>query len=84
MKEKRIDQLKTSKEQAEQKLEHIKVGLREIFYCLIKADRGGVLSDTIWVKDITTLWDYMANLLELYGDQNEIEKQIIDEVENDK
>lgn len=65
----------------EQKLERIKIGLKEIFYCLIKANRGGIISDTIWVNNITTLWDYMANLLELQGDQNEIEKQIIDEVE---
>lgn len=46
-----------------------------IFDCLIKANRD-VIVDTLWVDNITTLWDYIAQTLGIEGDQNQIEEQV--------
>ena len=62
--------------------------ITKIFACLIKANRTNKIVDTLWVNNITTLWDYIAQTLEIEGDQVHIEEQILQkisecEVEND-
>ena len=60
--------------------------ITKIFACLIKANRTNKIVDTLWVDNITTLWDYIAQTLGIEGDQVQIEEQIlqkISEVEND-
>lgn len=47
-----------------------------IFTCLIRANRANKIGDTLWVDKITTLWDYIAQTLEIEGDQNQIEEQV--------
>ena len=74
------DQLKTENEKLIRKI-------TEIFACLIKANRSGIITDTLWVDKITTLWDYIDQTLRIEGDQVQIGKQIlqkISEVENAK
>ena len=63
--------------------------ITKIFACLIKANRTNKIVDTIWVDNITTLWDYIAQTLEIEGDQVQIEEQILQkisecEVNNDR
>ena len=47
-----------------------------IFDCLIKANRANMIDTTLWVDEITTLWDYIAQTLGIEGDQNQIEEQV--------
>ena len=77
-----------TKDYAELKAENEELIRRitKIFACLIKANRTNKIVDTLWVDNITTLWDYIALTLGAEGDQVQIEKQIlqkISEVEND-
>ena len=65
-----LDQLKAENEKLIRKI-------TEIFACLIKANRTNKIVDTIWVDNITTLWDYIALTLGIEGDQVQIEKQIL-------
>ena len=63
--------------------------ITKIFACLIKANRTNKIVDTIWVDNITTLWDYIALTLGVEGDQVQIEEQILQkisecEVENER
>lgn len=67
---KQLDNLKAENEE-------LKRNITEIFACLIKANRSGIITDTIWVGTITTLWDYIAQTLGIEGDQIQIEKQIL-------
>ena len=77
-----------TKDSAELKVENEALIRRitKIFACLIKANRTNKIVDTLWVDNITTLWDYIALTLGIEGDQVQIEEQIlqkISEVEND-
>ena len=77
-----------TKDYAELKAENEELIRRitKIFACLIKANRTNKIVDTLWVDNITTLWDYIALTLGIEGDQVQIEEQIlqkISEVEND-
>ena len=63
----------------EQKCEELKRIITKIFACLIKANRTNKIVDTLWVDDITTLWDYIALTLGIEGDQTQIEEQILQE-----
>ena len=63
--------------------------ITKIFACLIKANRTNKIVDTLWVDNITTLWDYIAQTLGIEGDQVQIEEQILQkisecEVENER
>lgn len=74
-----LEQLKTENEELIRRM-------TKIFACLIKANRTNKIVDTLWVDNITTLWDYIALTLGIEGDQVQIEEQIlqkISEVEND-
>ena len=76
-----LEQLKTENEELIRRI-------TKIFACLIKANRTNKIVDTIWVDNITTLWDYIALTLGIEGDQVQIEEQILQkisecEVEND-
>ena len=77
-----------TKDYAELKAENEELIRRitKIFACLIKANRTNKIVDTLWVDNITTLWDYIAQTLGIEGDQVQIEEQIlqkISEVKND-
>ena len=61
----------------EQECEELRRSITKIFACLIKANRGGKIIDTLWVDGITTLWDYIALTLGIEGDQTQIEEQIL-------
>ena len=67
-----LDQLKAENEE-------LKRIITKIFACLIKANRTNKIVDTLWVDDITTLWDYIALTLGIEGDQTQIEEQILQE-----
>lgn len=71
--EKTIDNLVTENEELKRKI-------TEIFACLIKANRSGIITDTLWVGTITTLWDYITQTLGIEGDQTQIEKQILQKI----
>ena len=76
-----LDQLKAENEELIRRI-------TKIFACLIKANRTNKIVDTLWVDNITTLWDYVAQTLGIEGDQVQIEEQILQkisecEVEND-
>ena len=60
-----------------QECEELKRSITKIFACLIKANRTNKIVDTLWVDDITTLWDYIALTLGIKGDQTQIEEQIL-------
>ena len=62
-------------------LERYKQAIEEIFFCLIKENRKGTIKDTIWLNNYLTLWDYIAQILDIQGDQNEVENQIIQKCE---
>ena len=62
-------------------LERYKQAIEEIFFCLIKENRKGTIRDTIWLNNYITLWDYIAQILDIQGDQNEVENQIIQKCE---
>ena len=63
----------------EQECEELRRSITKIFACLIKANRIGKIVDTLWVNDIITLWDYIAQTLGIEGDQTQIEEQILQE-----
>ena len=70
----------------EQECEELIRRITKIFACLIKANRTNKIVDTLWVDNITTLWDYIAQTLGIEVDPVQIEEQIlqkISEVEND-
>ena len=71
-----------TKDYAELKAENEELIRRitKIFACLIKANRTNKIVDTLWVDDITTLWDYIALILGIEGDQTQIEKQILQKI----
>ena len=64
----------------EQECEELRRSITKIFACLIKANRTNKIVDTLWVNDITTLWDYIALTLGIEGDQTQIEKQILQKI----
>ena len=68
-----LDQLKAENEE-------LRRSITKIFACLIKANRGGKIIDTLWVDDIMTLWDYIALTLGIEGDQTQIEEQILQKI----
>ena len=64
----------------EQECEELKGSITKIFACLIKANRTNKIVDTLWVDNITTLWDYIALTLGIEGDQTQIEEQILQKI----
>ena len=64
----------------EQECEELKGSIIKIFACLIKANRTNKIVDTLWVDNITTLWDYIAQTLGIEGDQVQIEEQILQKI----
>ena len=70
---KELNQLKAENEKLIRKI-------TEIFACLIKANRSGIITDTIWVGAMTTLWDDIAQTLGIEGDQVQIEEQILQKI----
>lgn len=69
----RLDQLKAENEGLKRKI-------IKIFACLIKANRANKILDTLWIDNITTLWDYIALALGIEGDQTQIEEQILQKI----
>ena len=71
-----------TKDYAELKAENDELIRRiiKIFACLIKANRTNKVVDTLWVDNITTLWDYIAQTLGIEGDQVQIEEQILQKI----
>ena len=71
-----------TKDYAELKAENEELIRRitKIFACLIKANRTNKIVDTLWVDNITTLWDYISQTLEIEGDQVHIEEQILQKI----
>ena len=63
----------------EQECEELRRSITKIFACLIKANRTNKIVDTLWVDNITTLWDYIAQILGIEGDQVQVEEQILQE-----
>ena len=68
-----LDQLKAKNEELIRRI-------TKIFACLIKANRTNKIVDTLWVDNITTLWDYIAQTLGIEGDQVQIEEQILQKI----
>ena len=60
--------------------DELRRSITKIFACLIKANRTNKIVDTIWVDNITTLWDYIALTLGIEGDQTQIEEQILQKI----
>lgn len=71
--------LKQQFNQLKEENEELRRRIIEIFACLIKANRDEII-DTLWIDDITTLWDYIALTLGIEGDQTQIEEQILQKV----
>lgn len=69
----KLDQLKAKNEELIRRI-------TKIFACLIKANRTNKIVDTLWVDNITTLWDYIAQTLGIEGDQVQIEEQILQKI----
>ena len=71
-----------TKDYAELKAENKELIRRitKIFACLIKANRTNKIVDTLWVDNITTLWDYVAQTLGIEGAQVQIEEQILQKI----
>lgn len=59
--------------------EELRRSILKIFACLIKANKDKII-DTLWVNNVTTLWDYVALTLGVEGDQTQIEEQIIQKI----
>ena len=81
-----ISTLEFSKDKLKAENEELIRRITKIFACLIKANRTNKIVDTLWVDNITTLWDYIAQTLGIEGDQVQIEEQILQklsEVEDD-
>ena len=68
-----LEQLKTENEELIRRI-------TKIFACLIKANRTNKIVDTLWIDNITTLWDYIALTLGIEGDQVQIEEQILQKI----
>ena len=68
-----LDQLKAENEELIRRI-------TKIFACLIKANRTNKIVDTLWVDNITTLWDYVAQTLGIEGAQVQIEEQILQKI----
>ena len=68
-----LEQLKTENDELIRRI-------TKIFACLIKANRTNKIVDTLWVDNITTLWDYIALTLGIEGDQVQIEEQILQKI----
>ena len=64
----------------EEEHKELRRSILKIFTCLIKANRANKIIDTLWLDDITTLWDYIAQILEIEGDQTQIEEQILQKI----
>ena len=64
----------------EQECEELKGSITKIFACLIKANRTNKIVDTLWVDNITTLWDYIVQILGREGDQVQVEEQILQKI----
>lgn len=64
----------------EQECEELKGSITKIFACLIKANRTNKIVDTLWVDNITTLWDYIVQILGIEGDQVQVEEQILQKI----
>ena len=80
------EDFKTAWEELKAENEELKRKITKIFACLIKANRTNKIVDTLWVDNITTLWDYITLTLGIEGDQTQVEEQILQkirEVEND-
>lgn len=75
-----MDKIKDSQEQLKAENEELKRRIIKIFACLIKANRTNKIVDTLWVDDITTLWDYIALTLGIEGDQKQVEEQILQKI----
>ena len=71
--EQQLDQLKAKNEELIRRI-------TKMFACLIKANRTNKIVDTLWVDNITTLWDYIAQTLGIEGDQVQIEEQILQKI----
>ena len=74
-----ISNLARQLEQLKAENEELRRSITKIFACLIKANRTNKIVDTLWVDNITTLWDYIALTLGIEGDQTQIEEQILQE-----
>ena len=72
-----IEELLQQLDQLKAENEELRRSITKIFACLIKANRTNKIVDTLWVDDITTLWDYIALTLGIEGDQTQIEEQIL-------
>lgn len=59
--------------------EELKRSILKIFACLIKANKDKII-DTLWVDNVTTLWDYAALTIGVEGDQMQIEKQVLQKI----
>ena len=59
----------------EAECEELRRSILKIFACLIKANKDKII-DTLWVDNVTTLWDYIAQTLGIEGDQNQIEEKV--------
>ena len=75
-----IEELLQQLDQLKAENEELRKSITKIFACLIKANRGKIIIDTLWVDGITTLWDYIALTLGLEGDQTHIEEQILQKI----
>ena len=64
--------------------EELRKRIIKIFACLIDANRTGEITSTLWIDDITTLWDYIAQTLRIEGDQTQIEEQILQLIKQTK
>ena len=71
--EEQLDQLKAENAELVRRI-------TKIFACLIKANRTNKIVDTLWVDNITTLWDYIAQTLGIEGDQVHIEEQTLQKI----
>ena len=71
------NELQKQLKRKEQECEELVRRITKIFACLIKANRENAMIDTLWVDDITTLWDYIALTLGIEGDQTQVEEQIL-------
>ena len=85
-KEQECEALQMSENEAREIIAELKVECEElrrsilkIFACLIKANKDKII-DTLWVDNVTTLWDYAALTLGVEGDQMQIEKQILQKI----
>ena len=74
------EDFKTAWEELKTENEELIRRITKIFACLIKANRTNKIVDTLWVDNITTLWDYIAQTLGIEGDQVQIEEQILQKI----